>query len=221
MKLLSVKAKCKGLTLIEVLAVLAILFIIAVLFLPALSRRGSNYTVWCMHNQKLIAIGFTMWKTDNNDQFPWQVATTNGGAQEAAARGYAASSFQCLSNYLRETTLFMCRTDTNRIPAANFAQFRNKNNSYFISLDAGTNAANNILTGDRNLANGGGPLKPGLFIYSRASKMNWTRELHGASPNYTLGVFSFGDTHAEAVQDMNLDSVFQRENLSTNRLAVP
>jgi len=222
MKPLSAKAKTKGLTLIELLVVVAVIVVLAALLLPALADRGGRpVTVFCISNQKQIAIGFAMWKEDHNGQFPWQVAATNGGTLEAATRDYAAPNFQCLSDFIRTPNVFICRTDTNRIQATNFTQFRNQNVSYLASLDAGSNAANSILTGDRNLANNNKPLNPGLFTYSRASDMNWTRELHGGNPKYTLGVFSFNDGHVEAVKGVNLNSIFQRENLATNRLIIP
>jgi prepilin-type N-terminal cleavage/methylation domain-containing protein len=223
MKMPSNKAKVKAFTLIELLVVIFILAVLAALLLPALADRNhkGGSIARCMINQKQIAIGLIMWKSDNGDQFPWKVAITNGGALEAASRGYAAPSFQCLSNYFRMTSIFTCPTDTNRIPAANFAQFRNLNVSYFVSFDAGTNAANNILTGDRNLANANKPLNPGLFVYSHDANMNWTRELHNINQKWTLGVLSFGDSHAEVVKDANLNSFFQHEGLATNRLAIP
>lgn len=223
MKTLSAKANKKGLTLIEVLVVVVVVFILAAMLLPALAdsgHKGSN-TIRCMSNQKQIAIGFTMWKTDHGDQFPWQVATTNGGSLEAATRGYAAANFQCLSNYLHTTTVLICQTDTSRVQATNFTQFRNLNVSYFVSIDSGTNEVDSILTGDRNLAGDGMPLNPGLFIHSPISKMNWTRELHNTNPRHTLGVLSFGDGHSEAVTDMNLNSTFLRGKLAANRLAIP
>ena len=221
MKTLFPNAKEKGLTLIELLVVIAVVAVLAAMLLPALSGGGSTRSVRCLVNQKQIAMGFIMWKTDHNDQFPWKVAATNAGTLEAANRGYAAPSFQCLSNYSFIPNVCICPTDTNRIQAANFAEFRNLNTSYFVSIDAGTNAANNILTGDRNLARNDKPINPGMFVYSEGANINWTRELHNTNPKSTMGVLSFGDGHAEMVKDMNLNSVFLRENLATNRLDVP
>ena len=146
---------------------------------------------------------------------------TNGGAMEAATRGYAAPNFQCLSNYMRFTDIFICPTDTERVRATNFSEFRNQNTSYFVAVDAGTNASNSILTGDRNLADGGKTLNPGLFIHTPLSKMNWTRALHNTNPRLTMGGLSFVDGHAEVIKGTHLDAVFLREDLATNRLAVP
>jgi len=222
MKPLSAKAKTKGLTLIELLVVVAVIAVLAALLLPALADRGGKpATLYCMINQKQIAIGIEEWRTDHNSQYPWQVEAANGGALEAATRGYVAPNFQCLSNIIRTPDVFICRTDTNRTQAADFAQFRNLNTSYLISIDAGSNAANIILTSDRNLADSGKPLNPGLFAYSHSSHMNWTRELHATHPKHAIGVLSFADDHAEVVRDVNLDSIFQRENLATNRLVIP
>jgi prepilin-type N-terminal cleavage/methylation domain-containing protein len=223
MNLLLTKAKCKGLTLFEVLVVVAVLLILAAILLPAIVDRNSKHPgqMMCMSNQKQIALGFIMWNADNGNQFPWQVTITNGGALEAADRGYAAASFGCLSNYLRTTSLFVCYSDSNRFSSTSFARFNDLNLSYFVSLDAATNAADSILTGDRHLAANGKPVNAGLFVNTPGSKMNWTHELHSANPTIILGIFSFEDGHAQVVRDADLNSTFLRENLGTNRLAVP
>jgi hypothetical protein len=225
MKTPSAKAKFEAFTLVELLAVIFILALLAALLLPALADRNHKHspTAWCMSNQKQIAIGFIMRKSDNGERFPWKVSTTNGGTFEAAARGYAAPSFQCLSNYIPMTSVFVCPTDTSRIQATNFAQFRNPNVSYFFSLDSGTNAANSILTGDRHLKHFNNSVRPGLFVYSNGLTMDWSRELHPiGSPSYlSQGILSFADGHAERVMGADLNSVFQRECLATNHLAVP
>jgi prepilin-type N-terminal cleavage/methylation domain-containing protein len=223
----SVKAKVEAFTLIELLAVIFIFALLAALLLPALADRNhkSSPIARCMNNQKQIAIGLMAWKTDHGEQFPWKVSSTNGGTFEAAARGYAAPSFQCLSNYIGITSVsvFVCPTDTSRIQATNFVQFRNLNVSYFFSLDTSTNAAKSILTGDRHLKRFNNPVKPGLFVYSNALTMDWSRELHPiGSPSYlSEGILSFADGHVERVMGADLNSVFQREGLATNHLAVP
>lgn len=222
MRPLPAKAQRHGLTLIELLVVIAVLAILAAMLLPAYTDRGhkGGTMVRCMSNQKQIAIGFIMWNDDNTNQFPWQVSSTNGGNVEAASRGYAAGNFRSLSAYIRTPSLFICPTDTNRTSATNVLQIKNQNVSYFVAIDSSTNASASILTGDRHLANGGSPLKPGLFCHSNSASMSWTRELHGIGQN-TLGVLSFYDGHAEVAKSQNLNSVFLRANLATNRLAVP
>jgi hypothetical protein len=105
--------------------------------------------------------------------------------------------------------------------ATNNAQLHNQNVSYFVELDASTNNAASILTGDRHLEANSRPVKPGLLIYSNGINMNWTRELHGKVSTAPIGVLSFVDGHAEVVRGINLNSIFQRQGSITNRLAIP
>ena len=207
-------------TLIELLVVIAIIAILAALLLPASTGGRPGYNVRCLSNQKQIAIGFTMWKADNNGQFPWQVSATNRGTMEYGSRGYAAPNFQILSNYCKWPNVFVCPSDHGRNIATNHNRFNNLNLSYFVSLDVGTNDAVSILTGDRDLENNGKPVNPGLFVYSNGFAINWTRELHG-NIKWPSGSLSFIDGHGEIVRGVNLTSVFQRQDSITNRLAVP
>ena len=212
----------KAFTLVELLAVIFVVVFLAVLLLPSLAHRGPATGIVCINNQHQIATGLFVWSLDHANKFPWQVASTNGGALEAAIRGYAAPNFQCLSNYTSGATMiYICRADTNRVAAKNIAQLRNLNISYFISFDSGTEASASILTGDRNLAHDGNPLYAGLYICTPTSKMNWTRGLHTTNPKWAIGALSFIDGHAEMVKDADLNSVFLRENLATNRLCIP
>ena len=223
MKTPSAKAKVKAFTLVELLAVIFILVGLAIIFLPFVgSRPRPAYQTVCMNNQKQIAIGFIMWRDDNVGQFPWQISSINGGTMEAAARGYAAPNFQILSNYFsKRPDIFVCPTDQTRKVVPSLMDFKNRNLSYFVAFGGGTNATVNILTGDRHLERNGNPVMPGLFIFSTNTAMNWTHELHGNVKNSTWGCLSFADGHCESMRGVNLNEVFQRENLKTNRLCVP
>ena len=212
----------KAFTLVEMLFVILIVAGLAVILLPALmSHRGPARPIRCWSNQHKIAIALVVWSSDHANKFPWQVAATNGGALEAATRGYAAPNFRCLSNYVHDTKICICPGDTNRVAAANFAHLYNLNISYFISLDSSTNPSASILTGDRNLADDGKPLKAGLFVQTPVSKMSWTRQIHLENHKTPLGFCSFADGHVQGIGDADLDSFFLRENLATNRLCIP
>jgi len=221
MKLPSAKTKVEAFTLVELLVVIFIVVILAAILLPSSHVGQKAYSAMCMSNQKQIALGFIMWKSDYNEQFPWQISSTNYGAMEAANRGYAAANFQVSSNYIRWPQVLVCPTDKARNTATNVAQLRNQNISYFVALGSNTNVANNILTGDRHLEANGKPAEPGLFVYSTNLTMNWTHELHDNVKNSTFGCFSFADGHAERIMDKGLNSIFQREGLATNRLCIP
>ncbi len=223
MKTLSAKVEISGLTLIELLVVICVIAVLAAMLLPATTGNGHKRStvIMCLSNQRQIAIGFIMWNSDHGDKFPWQVSTTNNGTMESADWGYDAPNFNAATNYIKNPSVFKCPTDDAKIPATNNVQLHNQNISYFVGLDASTNATASILTGDRHLQSSGKPVKPGLFVYSNSYFMDWTLELHGKSSTTSMGVLSFIDGHCEMVRGINLNSIFQRQGLITNRLCIP
>lgn len=209
-------------TLVELLTVIFVLVIFAALLIPAITDRESHKSgiAECMSNQRQIVMGFTLWKNDHNEQFPWQASITNSGTTDYPLRD-AASDFQMLSNYLDWPKVFVCPTDKARVAATNYAQFDNRNVSYFVGHDTDKNYNRSILTGDRHLEKNGKPINSGLFTYSKDCLLNWTRELHNQVKNGPIGVLSFVDGHTEAVRDINLNTVFQRQSSTTNRFVIP
>jgi hypothetical protein len=177
-----------------------------------------------MSNQKQIALGFLLWKSDHGEKFPWQVSVTTNGTMESSDRGYAAPNFSVVTDYIKNPQVFVCPTDETKIMATNLVQIHNQNISYFVGLDQGTNAPESILTGDRHLQANGKAVKFGLFVYLNSFSMGWTRELHAKNGNAPFGVLSFADGHAEIVRTTsgnNLNSIFLRQGSITNRFCFP
>ena len=225
MKKLRAKARVEAFTLIELLVVIAILVVLAAM----LAQTGNGDRIKatlinCTMNQKQIALGFIIWEDDNGGRFPWQDSTTNGGTMELIADGQVTSQFQVLSNhYVMPTSVFVCPTDKAKHAATDYGTMSNQNISYFVNVDASTNTANTILTGDRHLQSNGNPAKPGLFAFTNGMVMSWTRELHGDSASAPIGVMAFADGHAQVIRsrDSALTDVFRKQNLITARLLVP
>lgn len=207
MKTLSVKAKIRGLTLIEVLVVIFVLAVLATLLLPALERPYDYTESSCMNNQEKIAIAFIMFQGDNKGRFPWQISVTNGGSMEFRLDGHPAAQFKVLSPYFNKFSVFICPADTGKYASANTNIFSDSNVSYFLNVDiainntiSSNNASTMILSGDRHLEANGKPVNSGLFTYTTNMVLNWTDGFHLTDQGKPWGGFSFADGHAQFVR---------------------
>ena len=218
MKTLSAKAKISGFTLIEVLVVIVVLATLVAVLLPNFARTKSGRLYQCTANQREIAMALFIFSGDNNSQFPWQLSATNGGSLESIASGHVFPHFKPLSQaFADQTKLFICPIDKKKQIAANYAELRDENISYFVNVDATTNKpSNSILSGDRFLEVSGQPVKTGLFIITSNLNINWMPSIHWGD-----GYLAMADGHAEFVKTSELISAIQRQPLATNRFVVP
>jgi|GEM_PF-6979739 len=221
MKTLSVNGNTSGLTLIEVLVVIAVLAVLAAFLLPGLSQvHSGNQRATCFNNQKEICIGFILWQGDNDNQFPWQRSTATNGTHEFIANGHAASQIQALSAYIKSFPVYLCPADKVKVAATDYDHFADTNTSFFVNVELTNNTQFLILTGDRQLVANGIPVDPGLFYYKDTTDMSWAQGLH-AKDKFSGGVLGFADCHVEVVSRSHLNTVFRRQGLASDRLEVP
>jgi prepilin-type processing-associated H-X9-DG protein len=213
-----IKSKTRGLTLIEVLVVLAVVIILVVLFLPSAPHERMGAMFSCVNNLKLIGLGLTMYADDNNGRFPLQVSNTNGSAMELTYSNhvfpyYTAASF----NLGREPNILICPFDITRQAAASFETLNDSNVSYFLNADAVRNSStNSILSGDRFLENNGQPVNSGLFVLTTNLNMSWTPSIHKGGGNV-----AWSDGSVQQTVNAGLLSIIHRQLLATNRLLIP
>ncbi len=130
-----------GLTLVEVMVVLALVGILAFLLLPGLSRGHGSRRIPCLNNLKQVGLAFSLYAEDHEGRFPWMVSTNFHPTNTSGSGEFAKSSevfrhFQAGSNELVTPKILICPADKNRRKAQDFARFNNKNASYFVGLDA-------------------------------------------------------------------------------------
>src|SRR5437870_4260903 len=163
------RKKLQAFTLIELLVVIAIIAILAAMLLPALARaKARAQRINCVNQLKQVGLAFRTWALDNQDRYPMNVATNEGGAQAyvgAKIGNYAVSGiFMVMSNELSTPKILYCTSEweNQRSAATSFgAGFVGEANvSYFVGVDASDTSPQMILTGDHNLGDGNPPTTP-------------------------------------------------------------
>src|SRR5215472_5965266 len=131
MKNLSAREGSAGLTLIEVLVVIAVCAIVIAMILPAMPHPDKGGPrVRCMSQLREIPIGFLMYAGDNNGKLPMQWPVSNGGTMEFMYSNATYVQYQKLATYLRPETL-ICPTEKRRSAVTNFNKLTDTNLSYF------------------------------------------------------------------------------------------
>ncbi len=204
-------------TLIEVLAVVACAVILIAMLLPGLSGSHKSQAGICMNRVRNIAVGFLMYASDNQGKWTIQTSVTNGGTMEFLERNQTSPHYQKISNYVHDTTTFICPAEKNRRAAANYESLTDSNLSYFLNADISTkDASKSIMLGDRSLQANGQPVGHGTFTVKTNMDVTWTGEMHRS-----FEILGFVDGHAELCHVTNLNSAFQRQGLAAFRLSVP
>ena len=208
-----------GLTLPEVLLVVATVALLILFLLPSLARTHVRRSrVGCTSQLQCIGLAFRLFSNDHNDKFVFAVSAAENGSKEFVNTPQVFRHFQALSNELVTPRILVCNSDADRPGAVDFLGGFNSNTqlSYFVGLDADESKPERILSGDRNIE--GGTLSNGfLRLLQPTSKAGWSRAMHHNQGNVALA-----DGNA-----MQMNAARLRQQLATNsalsiiRLAIP
>jgi len=180
----------------------------------------------CLNNLKQVALGFLIWAGDNDDRFPMQVSTNQGGSREWIGGPNAWRHFEVISNELNTPKLLFCpaERDSSRTMASYFgpptgapAQVpftNNLNLSYFVGVDAETNASL-FLSGDHGMTNGT-PVIGGLLDLNTNQPAGWAKPIHVDEGNVAMA-----DGSVQSLSSRGLRDAVRRSGVATNRLALP
>jgi hypothetical protein len=97
--------------------------------------RMSN-RIDCVNKLKQIGLGMRIYANDNQDKFPWELSTKDGGSREFIGLGQTFRHFQAASDQIGSPKVLLCAKDTERTYATNgWPSFGTNNLSYFVGLD--------------------------------------------------------------------------------------
>lgn len=209
--------RMNGLTLVEILVIIAVSFLLAFVLLPTLARskhhRGYS-RIKCVNNLKQIGLAFRIYAGDNRDRYPINISTNDEPVVNEATPAY--QYLQLVQNELGTPKILVCLSDTKRKAADNFTNFSNNNVSYFIGLDANETLPQSLVSGDRNITNGL-PARNGILDLTTNRMTGFTDEIHKHQGNIALGDGSVQQVSSERLRS----EIIENAPFATNRIKLP
>ena len=208
----------RGLTITEVLVVIAALLLITTIVLPFLAASKKKASrISCVNCLKENYLGFRIWAGDYDDKFPTEVLTEKGGAMEAAEAGDIVRIIQVASNELSTPKILVCPEDSTKKGATNFSVgFDRDHISYFVGIDMTQSNPSSLFMGDDNLSVNGNQVKSGMLRLSTNAFATWTTGRHDYGGNVGLV-----DGNVSQLRFNDLQKIIVGTGVATNRLAIP
>ncbi|MBN9688728.1 MAG: type II secretion system protein [Verrucomicrobia bacterium] len=222
----------RGLTILEVLVVLAIVAILGGLLLPIVSApRGTSKRIACMRNLKNVGLAMRIFAQEHGTGLPMNLPANQGGTRELTGDVIQLwRHYLPFTNELTNPKILWCPSDSQRKPATRWAPDAadrravvfagNQNLSYFLGLNAHETQPQTILAGDRNLTTNGLAIGPGRHVVSANTRLGFAETMHKSAGNILLA-----DGSVQQVTSGRLNEQFQsgltNSGLTTNVWLVP
>ena len=216
-----------GLSLIEVLVVIALIAILIPVALLTLSQaRMKASRITCVNQLKNIGLAYRIFATDHNDEFPFQVAAIEGGTLEF--ENDIVRQFFALTNELSNPYILVCINRTfgrprgaewNATAATNWSTLKPTNIDYFLNLNATEAAPDRILAGD-NCVRINGQFRHGLTSVTTNDVLIFPNPIHSWR-SAEFGNAVFGDGSVRQFHSADWPSVLAQTALPTNRFLFP
>lgn len=204
-----------GMTMIELVCVIAVLAILTGLLLPAGHgcKEKAPMTA-CVNNLRQVTLGQLIWV---NDHPSTNHPASDGGFGRLLTPDDIASYYKTLSNELLSPKILTCPSDT-RKPVDDFRSLTTNHLSYFLNMDArSATETETAINGDRHISFTPLPLGQTVTLTPNLS-MQWTKKLgHGDVGNVAL---VDGSAQKTSSRDLTL-ILLPRSNTVPQRLLFP
>lgn len=173
-----------GLTLPEVLVIIAVVAVLGGLLLPSVGRERKATSTMCVNHLKQLALAELVWANDHGDtnQLPSAVPSSKGGFREIAVEQQNLTAFyRALSNEMNTPKILACPGDRKVTPAEDFETMKPSNISYFLNIAATATEGNTVLHGDAKFSIVGNStiVTDKVMTLTPATGIAWVKQVHG------------------------------------------